>query len=470
MHQRVGRRVREVQHALRAADLQRFADEAERAHQRLAAEARDAVDHDQREVGLLGADELQVGVAGDALGHHQVGALACGQRAQHAFPLQQPGRLARHHRDEFARLEDRRRARLAPQVRDLQLVEQVAAARRRPVAAERDRHAGRLGRRDVGGAAVEQHVAEGRPDHAAALGGEDLEVARLQRRGMDAAQRWRDRPFVGRELQRFEGAPRGRVQAFRQVQQVAGLLLLQARQEGLRIVRRHVGHARGNGGQGVVVGGFDVADHAPEVAPDAGLVGQRDALARRGAADQRLGLDVAADRGQQLRRGGERLHRRRDLGVVFGMAAPLPAVAELLRHLPQRQHVVGQVVVQIDQAGKYRAAGVRHRRVAEARGRRRVRLLHRDDVAVLRVDAAAGDHLEGRVHRDDAALEHELRAVGRVEGFLARGHAHSSLPTGWMAMPRERSSRPRAAPDGADIDDGPEACAQLAMPFCSCSE
>jgi hypothetical protein len=223
---------------------------------------------------------------------------------------------------------------LAPQVRDLQLVEQVPAARRRPVAAERDRNAGRLGRGDVGGSAVEQHVAEGRPHHAAALGGEGLEVLGPEGCGMDAAQRGRDRPFAGRELQRFEGAPRRRVQAFRQVQQIAGLLLLQAREEGLRIPRRHIGHARGDGGQRIVVGGFDIANHAFEVAPDARLVGQRDALARRGAADQGLCLDVAADRRQQLRRRGERLHRRRDLAVVLGVAAPLPAIRELLRHLP----------------------------------------------------------------------------------------------------------------------------------------
>ena len=89
LHQRIGGRVRKVQHAIRAADLERFSHEAERAHQSFIAEASDAIDHDQREIRLARADELQVGIVGRSFGHHEVGPPARCQRADRTLPVEQ---------------------------------------------------------------------------------------------------------------------------------------------------------------------------------------------------------------------------------------------------------------------------------------------------------------------------------------------------------------------------------------------
>ena len=260
---------------------------------------------------------------------------------------------------------------LGGQLGNLELAEQVLASRRRPVGPERHRHAMIQRGAEFCRLPVQQQVGERRPDHAAAVIGEHREVRGGEADAMDAHQVRGDRPLARCELQGLEVAPGSRVRPLRQVQDDL-LTPGDAGQEMLRIVRVHVGDVR-CGRRKVRIGGrLDVADEAAEVLDDAGVGRQRDALARRGPTEQASQLHVADDRGDYLVVAAEHTHRAGDEPVVIRgrRTAPLVPIAVLLRHIPQRQHVVGQVIVQLDQSRVDRSAALRERNGLEA-GRRR---------------------------------------------------------------------------------------------------
>jgi hypothetical protein len=119
--------------------------------------------------------------------------------------------------------------------------------------------------------------------------------------GVDRGCRRRDRPLTARELQGLEVLVRGLVRALAEMQEKAGLPL-DLGEEGLRIARVNVGDAAAGRREERVVGLLDIADDPPVVAADACSAEQRDPLRGCHAAQQRLGLDVANEGGQELGR------------------------------------------------------------------------------------------------------------------------------------------------------------------------
>ena len=125
-----------------------------------------------------------------------------------------------------------------------------------------------------------------------------------------------------------------------------------------------------------VVGALDVAHDAAVETLHAGIAAEHDALAGGDTAEQAFALDIADQWSKQrgLALGVAVLahdrHRTADELAVVGVVRPLAAVLEQLRHrAPQRQRVVAEVVVQLDQAGEERAAGLDRRHILEAGGR-----------------------------------------------------------------------------------------------------
>ena len=114
---------------------------------------------------------------------------------------------------------------------------------------------------------------------------------------------------------------------------------------------------------------LDVSNDPPVIPAPAVIAEELDALARRDGPEEALALDVADDRGQQVRRLAEDRHRPGHEAAVLRRASPLVPIRELLRDLPEAQGVVAQVIVELDQAGKDRSAGRDHRnRLRSRRG------------------------------------------------------------------------------------------------------
>ena len=184
---------------------------------------------------------------------------------------------------------------------------------------------------------------------------------------------------------------RGLVGALAQVQQEASLLL-DLGEERLRVARVDVRDPAPGLGQQLVAGLLDVADDAPVVAPDAGRAEQRDPLRGRHPADERLALDVAHERGQKVGRLADGLHRGGDQLVVRGRVTPGVAVRVRLWNLPKRQRVVRDVVVELDQAGEHRSAGLERHDAGEPFGVGVAALGDRRDRGVRDPDRAVHDH------------------------------------------------------------------------------
>ncbi len=85
---------------------------------------------------------------------------------------------------------------------------------------------------------------------------------------------------------------------------------------------------------------------------------------------------------------GQGLHRPGDQLAVRVALSPLVAIREALRHVPELDRVVAQVVVQVDQPGVDRPLRLQHLQAVEAVGCRRSGLLHRDDRASADIDDA----------------------------------------------------------------------------------
>ena len=147
-----------------------------------------------------------------------------------------------------------------------------------------------------------------------------------------------------------------------------------------------VGDVRGRFGKVVLVRLLDVPDDPLVEALDAGVAGERDSLSGRRPGDEALGLDVANDRRHVLGRVREHLHRAGDELPVRVALGPLVAVRVQLRHVPELERVVAQVVVEVDQARVDRALGLENLDALEPGRRIHGRLLHRDDRAGAHVD------------------------------------------------------------------------------------
>jgi len=245
---------------------------------------------------------------------------------------------------------------------------------------------------------------------------------------VDARERRSDRPLVPLKPERLEVPVRRLVGALAQAQQEARLLL-DLGQKRLRILRVDVGDAAAGLGQQLVPGLLDVADDPAVVAPHAGRAEQRDPLGTRHAADERLALDVADERRQEVGRLADRLHRRGDEPVIGRRVAPLVAIRVRLRNVPQGQHVVGEVVVELDQAGEHGPAGLERDDVAEPLGSRVGAPGDGGDRGAGDPDRAVRDHGRPGVHRDDPPGERPPGAVRGVDrARLVRHSAYRTEP------------------------------------------
>ena len=183
----------------------------------------------------------------------------------------------------------------------------------------------------------------------------------------------------------------------------------------LRVGPRKIGRAADLGG----------AQRALVIFVDrAAPVRQRDPLARRRSRDQTFGLDIANQCRQQRAvvgesNGAHRAGHRRLVG--FGVL-PLVAIVEVLRHAPERQDIVAEVIMQLDQTGIDGAAGRDRLDGVEAR---RSRLSLGDD----RRDAIVLD--EDRPALDDVALGgHRHDPSGQCPSLRVWGRAHGITPSG----------------------------------------
>ena len=264
--------------------------------------------------------------------------------------------------------------------------------------------------RDVRGPAVQQQVAERRPDHPDAVLGEDPEVGRFEPIGVDRDQRWRQRPAAVGEVERGEMLAGGRAEALGKVKDQP-VRLAQPREERLGVAGVDVGDARVGVDEVGFLGRLDVPDVAAVIRLDPVVAVEGDALRGSDATDEALAFDVADDRLGQADGLAEDGHRPADPLAVVGHDLPLPAVPVRPRGRPQRQGVVAQVVVQLDQARVDRASGRDPRGIGEIVGR------------VLGGGQDASDPIVGDVHR--AVLEH---GPGLIDGDDTTGQdvAHGS--------------------------------------------
>ena len=222
-------------------------------HQAALADARHAADDDQGDRALPRPDELVERVAVTAVEDDEVGQLAGLDRADEVVPLERPGRVDRDHLGELLRAVKTPPCSALARAATLSSPSRFLRAARRPVGAEAHRDAGLLGGDDVGGAAVEEVVAERRPHHRRATAGEHGEVAGVERRAVDRAQAVVDRPLVAIDLQAVEPSPGRGVGALRQVLEVAGVPAERVEVVAGAAVRR-VGDVRAGDRQALVVG------------------------------------------------------------------------------------------------------------------------------------------------------------------------------------------------------------------------
>ena len=228
------------------------------------------------------------------------------------------GRVPGRHGHQVPRGEQAVERVLAVEPRYLQLAEQVLAAGGRPVAAQPDLDSRRPRGVHARGAAVEQQVAERRPDHGRLLLREHVEVFGQQARGVDAGKRVVERPLVLRDLQRQEVAARDRTAArlgsvtpsLRCSRKQLSSFLSRARNFLASFASTSAMRPCASGRVGIV-GLLDVADESAVEALDPGVAGEHDALGGGDAAEQALALDVAHQRRRGAPTGRARPDARR---------------------------------------------------------------------------------------------------------------------------------------------------------------
>ncbi len=202
----------------------------------------------------------------------------------------------------------------------------------------------------------------------------------------------------------------------------AAALLVQSRKESARVLRLDVSDAPVRFAQVGIVGLFDVANDPPIETLYASVAAQHDSLTRRHAAEQALALDVADQRRQQRRLAlrvailAHHRHRTADELAVVGVARPLAAILEELRHrAPDGERVVAEVIVEFDQAWKERGACIDRSNFLEAGGRRPSAILNSDDRATVDVEDGVVLHRECVIHRDYASRKRQLWPGERVD-------------------------------------------------------
>ena len=269
---------------------------------------------------------------------------------------------------------------------------------------------------------------------------EDREVVRRERDAVDPDQAAGDRPGAGIDLQRLEVPVRRVVDALGQMQNQL-LRTGDSRQELVGGAGLDVGDVRCGRSQLRVARRLDVADEPAVMGHDARRRSKRDALARRGPAEQAPHLDVAHHRGHDVGVAAEHAHRAGDQTVVVRgrRAAPLVPVAEFLRHLPERQHVIWQVVMQFDKSRTYRAASCFTGHLLISRWGRRSRREHGGNRTVSCIDDTVVQYGALIIHCHYPAAECYWRTDRRIERRSLHGAPHR------LPGPQRQGNGPRTA-------------------------
>ena len=281
---------------------------------------------------------------------------------------------------------------------------------------------------------------------------QDREVGGLEPVGVDRHERRRERPAVVGQVERGEVDARGRPEPFGEVEDQL-VRLLEAGQEVLGLGRLDVGDLRQRVVEVDLARVLDVADVAAIELLDPVVAVERDALRGRHARHEALALDIADDRLGQAEGLAEDRHRAADRLAVGLDAGPLAAVLVDLERRPERQRVVAQVVVELDQPGVDRALGGDARRAIEAGGRGRSVVLDADDPVVGDVQGTRGVDRPGGVDGDDPAGED---VAGRHQGGgfppgAGFGASHSMVNSSgrltlpWPPVARTHASFPMKA-------------------------
>ncbi len=333
----------------------------------------------QHRVGL-GVDDGAVGARLRPLDEDQVRVVAGGDAADLVAEPDDVGRVRSRHLPELLVGEEAAPLLLVDAVGDLELAEQVLRTRRRPVRRQRHLDAGLDRRRDVRGLAVEHDVRQRRPHDLHADLAHLLELRVGERRRVDA------------DRLRLEEA------------EAAELLEL-----GARRVIDALGEVNEEGG-GLAVGvlGVDLGrlfrrdrrdrEHVLADLVLAEVVELDVAHVRAGA----LQVDRPLNRGRPTDGGAvltvlerlahvvgalDRVVRRLDVRAVVLGARPLIAVVPLAARVPERQEVVRDVVVQVDEARGDDRVGLDHlgrwRHLVDRVDDRGDDLVLDDDVALL---------------------------------------------------------------------------------------
>ncbi len=289
-----------------------------------------------------------------------------------------------------------------PEIGDLQLPQHIARPRRTPVRTDAQPHSGCFRAPDVRGRAVQPEVRERRPDQARVSGLHCGEVVAVQCRTVNSDQLWFHYPDLFEQLKlraQFRIRPLGRMR------DESASLLDRRRIRSQRFFA--VGNQRADPDE-VVMGAEFLGVDVPDQVVVRRYGAPRVALDRRRTADDRPGLDVPQQRATG--RGAEQSSGLTDLRAV--RRRPTPLIVRSPRHRarrlgPQRQAVVHQVIVQIDQSGIDETTGRDPWSVLETSRYGVDRGDRRNQSVVADIHRAMGENLPVRPHRHHSSTQYE---------------------------------------------------------------
>ncbi len=381
----------------------------------------DPTDHHQHHVALGRGDDLRPHrSAATGTQYRDVAEASLDESPRRPPPAarQHVAGIAGHHLDQV-RVREPIPELLARELGDLQLAEHVLGSRRAPVGAQADLDPLRARGGDVGGRAVEPQVGERRPHHPTGIGlRPGLPVRGADRVAVDPDEGLAQTACVG-GVGELPGDHRAHLSLGAVVDEPGALVFhLRHLAQPLPILgeRRGVDQIAAAASRRFRV---DVAKHL-QVGPARG----RPPLNRRGASHQGAHLHVR----QQGLGLGMGQHRRRlaDRGAVRRGPGPAVVVREgnpLLGFGPQRERVVGEMVVQVDDAGQ-------HQRVP-----------HVDD-GNSGVARRSGGALLG--HRVDASVVAEVHTTRGSSGTIRPAITSAMRSRPGATAPCERRSNVRA--------------------------
>jgi hypothetical protein len=219
--------------------------------------------------------------------------------------------------------------------------------------------------------------------------------------------------------------------------------LLQLRPEfGRDLLRRIIKRVAEAGRPGVIIRRFNIANEPLVIIDVADLVADRNSFAGGHAAKQQPAFEKPCDRARiiLIGIGAENPGGPCDVRIVSLLLQPPDVPIGIApRYVPKRQHIVRQVVMQLDQARQYRPARVNHRRAFEFRGD--IGCIRADirDLTPPDADAAVRMDVGSPVHGDDATRQDDQsRRRGRGTIAQLNEDAQNPLLVLWTAFWRPK--------------------------------